>query len=65
MPARSDDPLRRCTLNLYEADCRVLEQTVGHGWTELVRRLVNAEANLRRTNRSLEPVRTLGDLTND
>lgn len=63
MPARSDDPLRRVTLNLYEADCLLLEKAVGHGWTELVRRLVNAEANLRRTSRSLEPpVRTLGDL---
>jgi hypothetical protein len=59
MPARSEDPLRRVTLNLYEDDCITLEQTVGHGWTELIRRLVNAEANLRRTKR------TLGDFSDE
>jgi hypothetical protein len=49
-PARSDDPLRRTTLNLYAADCAYLEKTVGQGWTELIRQLVHAEVQHRVTS---------------
>jgi len=58
MPVRSDDPLRRVTLNLYEADCVWLEKTYGRGWTERVRQHIHAIVHERK-----EPyLRTLGDL---
>jgi hypothetical protein len=63
MPARSDDPLRRVTLNLYESDCQWLERTYGHGWTERVRQHIHNEVFARKTN--APPRRTLGDLTDD
>lgn len=59
MPVRSDDPLRRVTLNLYEADCAYLEQQLGHGWTTEVREAIHHHAI--RLGRPLRP-RTLGDL---
>lgn len=67
-PARSDDPLRRVTLNLYEADCKFLEETCGHGWTTLVRDLTHFEAEKRRKQHTQSPPfppRTLGDLADD
>lgn len=76
MPVRSDDPLRRVTLNLYEADCEWLEKTYGHGWTERVRQHIHNEV-VKRAMRSLTETdlhelsnnrtfrRTLGDLPND
>lgn len=59
MPVRSDEPLRKVTLNLYEADCQWLEQNYGRGWTERVRQHIHNEVQQRRS-----PVmrRTLGDL---
>ncbi len=59
MPARSDDPLRRVTLNLYEADCVVLEEAYGHGWTTHIRDLVHKAA---KTVPTTVKFRTLGDL---
>lgn len=72
MPARSDDPLRRVTLNLYEADCAKLEAAIGQGWTERVRQVVHQYCetirivNLqRRADAPIFPApRTLGDLDN-
>ncbi len=49
MPVRSDDPLRRCTLNLYEADCVWLERTYGRGWTERIRQHIHQEVQIRRS----------------
>jgi hypothetical protein len=63
MPPRSDDPLRRVTLNLYEADCEKFERSFGHGWTEKVRVLVNDYAKGMRV--VTLPRRTLGDLQDD
>ncbi len=63
-PVRSDDPLRRCTLNLYEADCQWLEQHYGHGWTERVRQHIHGEV-LKRQEPMQRYLRTLGDLTDD
>lgn len=62
MPARSDDPLRRVTLNLYEADCKHLEQWKGQGWTTHIRELVHTDLNRNYgiLNRAIP--RTLGDL---
>lgn len=41
MPAKADDPLRKVTLNLYEADCAAMEQLHGHGWSTQVRQLIH------------------------
>ncbi len=69
MPNRSDDPLRKVTLNLYEADCLWLEQQYGRGWTERVRQHIHDEVESRKsffgptTKVGLnKPIRTLGDL---
>jgi hypothetical protein len=59
MPARSDDPLRRVTLNLYEADCTALAKHLGQGWTTEVREAVHAYA--LRIGAHRKPL-TLGDL---
>lgn len=66
MPVKSDDPLRRVTLNLYESDCQWLASTYGHGWTERVRQHIHNEVLKR--SAPPEPTyhkvrRTLGDLT--
>lgn len=59
MPNRSDDPLRKVTLNLYEEDCTWMEIEYGRGWTERVRQHIHNEVSQRRS-----PVmrRILGDL---
>lgn len=44
MPTPADAPLRKVTLNLYEADCARMEQAYGHGWTTVVRDWVNQHA---------------------
>lgn len=41
MPPKSERPLRRMTLNLYESDCAALERRYGRGWTEKVRDMVS------------------------
>ena len=64
MPVRPDAPLRKVTLNLYEADCQILEQVHGHGWTTHVRQLVHREAKHAPTMIAQRP-RTLGDLADD
>lgn len=63
MPAKSDDPLRRVTLNLYESDCLWLEQHYGRGWTERVRQHIHSEVTKRQplNPKSTKPF-TLGDL---
>lgn len=61
MPPRSDDPLRRVTLNLYESDCAWLEVQYGRGWTERVRQHIHMEVRKRQMDRPIPPM-TLGDL---
>lgn len=67
MPVRSDDPLRRITLNLYESDCQWLEKEYGHGWTERIRQHIHSEVVKRQTVTTQRKPRrlTLGDLTDD
>lgn len=65
MPVRSDEPLRKVTLNLYEADCIWLEGTYGHGWSERVRQHIHNEVVKRRQEIRPFPVRILGDLANE
>lgn len=65
MPVRSDDPLRRVTLNLYEADCEWLEREYGRGWTERVRQHIQTIIHERKMQRQPDPIATmtrLGDL---
>lgn len=44
MPAKSDEPLQKITLNLYEIDVLTLEAYYGRGWSEQVRSLVRDHA---------------------
>ena len=65
MPIRSDDPLRKVTLNLYEADCQWFEREYGRGWTERLRQHLHNEVLRRQHSASPMPKshrRTLGDL---
>ena len=60
MPAKSDDPLRKITLNLYEADVLALEAYYGHGWSEAVRQVVHQHITTATSFHKLR--KTLGDL---
>lgn len=66
-PVRPDAPLRKVTLNLYEADCQLMERWHGHGWTTRIREIIHSrciEVNSLPTGPT--PVRrTLGDLADD
>ncbi len=66
MPIRSDDPLRRVTLNLYEEDVEASEKLYGHGWSTELRRVWH-EHVYSRTNQGLDinRLRTLGDLADE
>lgn len=66
MPIRSDEPLRKVTLNLYESDCAWLEKNWGHGWTERIRQQISFEVYKHKhpTDYHTRP-RTLGDLADD
>lgn len=61
MPVRSDEPLRKVTLNLYEADCVWFEHEYGHGWTERLRQHVHNEVQARKPKGKVYRP-TLGDL---
>lgn len=61
MPTPADAPLRKVTLNLYEADCRAFERAFGHGWTTRVRELMHHEAQLA-TRQAPIMKRILGDI---
>lgn len=64
MPARSDEPLRKVTLNLYEFDCQWMETEYGHGWTERLRQHLHNEVMAR--HKPIPQIRrTIGDLADD
>lgn len=63
MPTPADDPLRKVTLNLYEADCLTLETHYGRGWSTQIRNVVNDHA-LHIRHLPNRP-KTLGDLSNE
>lgn len=66
MPVRSDEPLRKVTLNLYEEDCQWMERQYGRGWTERLRQMLHHERHKRIAEIAEKPYRrTLGDLTDD
>ena len=60
MPAKSDDPLQKVTLNLYAVDVAMLEAYYGHGWSEQVRQVVHAHVSTITGFHKLR--QTLGDL---
>jgi hypothetical protein len=63
MPIRSDDPLRKVTLNLYEEDCQWMEREYGRGWTERLRQHIHSEIVKRATQQFNRQTPTkLGDL---
>lgn len=64
MPVRSDDQLRKVTLNLYEADCAWLERVYGRGWTERIRQHIQMMVHERKLSVKPVPI-TLGDLTDE
>jgi hypothetical protein len=45
MPAPSNEPISKTNLNLFTADKVWLERRYGHGWTEIVRKLVRDHVN--------------------
>lgn len=61
MPTNAGPPLRKVTLNLYEADCQALQRVYGRGWSTEIREIVYRRANLLRQVAKSER-RTLGDL---
>lgn len=60
MPVRSDDPLRKVTINLYDADVLALESFYGHGWSEQVRQVIHQHIQAATGFHRLR--KTLGDL---
>lgn len=62
----ADAPLRKVTLNLYEADCIAFENLYGQGWTtqirETIRTHVQAFTNFEIKYRDQRKRKTLGDL---
>ncbi len=60
MPAKSDDPLQKVTLNLYAADVLALEAYYGRGWSEQVRQVVHHHITTATNFHKLR--KTLGDL---
>ena len=49
-PARSDDPLRRVNLYLYEDDVAFCTKHFGGGWQRQIREIVHSKVkDLRRT----------------
>lgn len=57
----SDAPLRKVTLNLYEADCAKLEKLHGRGWTTVVRDTIQAHVYAL-DMKTIYQRMTLGDL---
>jgi len=49
MPIHPDNPLRKITLNLYEADCDEMKRRYGRGWSEQVRQLVHRHLRNKET----------------
>lgn len=56
MPAHASPlPLRKCTLNLYEADCLRAEALYGHGWSTALRDIIH-EALHRKMKVTVEDI---------
>lgn len=60
MPVKPDAPLRKVTLNLYDADCDALAEYYGRGWTEQVRQVIHSHTIITISHHKTR--KTLGDL---
>lgn len=60
MPRQADSPLRKTTLNLYDADVTFLAEYYGTGWSEQVRQVVHQHCEVTKAHRKVR--KTLGDL---
>lgn len=49
MPEPLDEPIRKISLNIYEADYQEMKRLYGWGWTEIVRDWIRE--HLRQRNR--------------
>ena len=49
MPRIPDEPLRKVTLNLYEADVRWCQNHYGQGYTEIIRQALREYVKQRRS----------------
>ena len=49
MPRVPDEPLRKVTLNLYEADVRWMQNRYGQGYTEVIRQALREYVRQRRS----------------
>lgn len=64
MPKIAGAPLTKITLNLFDADVRVLKARYGYGWSEKVRDHVHKLAHQNWNTHQAEPA-TVEDLTDD
>lgn len=62
MPRTPDEPLRRVTLNLFEADCAWFELHYGAGWTTRIRQHLHQLVTDRQSTEYHRGRRTIGDL---
>lgn len=60
MPTPPGEPLRKVTLNLYDADVTAMATFYGHGWSEQIRNLVHQHITTATSFHKLR--QTLGDL---
>lgn len=63
MPPLPGDPLRKVTLNLYEADCVAAEEWYGRGWSEKLREVWHN--NMQLVTLRARAMKTLGDLDDE
>lgn len=64
MPVHPDAPLRKVTVNLYDADVVLAEELYGHGWSTHLRAAWHRYLTFDQVTNKPSP-RTLGDLLND
>lgn len=60
MPRQANAPLRKTTLNLYDADVSFLATYYGQGWSEQVRQIVHQHCEVTKGHQKVR--QTLGDL---
>ena len=58
MPAPADEPIERCFINLYRLDKDWMYRRYGHGWSEVVRKLVREHIKEHEAQREIKwPIR--------
>lgn len=64
MPIQPGEPLRKVTLNLFDADVEDLGLLHGHGWSTIVRDLVRDYVKKQR-RQPYTQAKTIGDFLNE